>query len=121
MKSIFKEIEAERKAQDAVWGEQNHPCLYQPVVNDDQMDDFEKQSILTELVYGITTEYNAKLVCKDVFSRGVGTYAHIAVEEMSKVISALNIHDRRKELVQLTAVCVAWIEKIDRDIKKLKA
>jgi len=37
---------------------------------------------------------------------------------MSEVVSAFDIHKRREELVQLTAVCVAWIEKIDRDILK---
>jgi len=61
-------------------------------------------------------EKRAKDMCDIAFEKKEGTYAHIAIEEMSEVISAFDIHKRREELIQLTAVCVAWIEKIDRDL-----
>jgi len=55
-------------------------------------------------------------MCDKTFADGTGTYAHIALEEFSEVVSEFDIKKRRIELVQLTAVCLAWIESIDRQI-----
>ena len=112
MNNIFEEIRIERQKQNDKWGEQNHPCLDQVLLN-------RNGSCTTERMceeYEIPTELRAKISCETAFSKGFGTYAHIAIEEMSEVVSAFDIHKRREELIQLSAVCVAWIEKIDRDI-----
>ena len=37
-----------------------------------------------------------------------------------EIISEFDPLRRRKEIIQLGAVCVAWVEKIDRDLKKKK-
>jgi len=112
MEKIFGEIRKERERQNEKFGEQNPPCLY------DNLIEAEIQPNAMCVIYGIPTEEEAKNKCDEAFSGGFGTYADIAIEEMSEVISAFDIHKRREELIQLTAVCVAWIEKIDRDIER---
>jgi len=110
MENIFQEIKEERKRQDEKWGEQNHPCLDQSLINRSPERMCEE--------YEIPTEERAKQLCDRNFNTKSGTFAHIAIEEMSEVVSAFDIHKRREELIQLGAVCVAWVEKIDRDILK---
>lgn len=114
MKNVFTEITIEMLNQIEKWGEQNHPCLDQTLLNRNGGCSIERMT----LEYEIPTENRAKLLCDSAFKRGQVTYAHIAIEEMSEVVSAFDIHKRRVELIQLAAVCVSWIEKIDRDLKK---
>lgn len=112
MENIFKEIRIERQKQNEKWGEQNHACLDVVLLN--RIGSCTPKRMCDE--YELPSEERAKQMCDNAFSQGRGTYAHIAVEEMSEVISAFDIHKRREELIQLTAVCVAWIEKIDRNL-----
>ena len=115
MENIFEEIRIEREKQNKKWGEQNHPCLDLVLSN--------REAGLGTSVrmcehYEIPSESRAKFLCDNSFEKNQGTYAHIAIEEMSEVVSAFDIYKRREELIQLTAVCVAWLEKIDRDIAR---
>jgi hypothetical protein len=103
---VYKEILAEEVRQIGIWGEQNHPCI----------GDISPEWVSEH--FEIPTEEKAKFLCEEAFRNGEGTYAHIMVEEMSEAVNALNINSRRAELVQLAAVCVSWIKKIDRDIAK---
>lgn len=112
MENIFEEIRIERQKQNEKWGEQNHACLDVVLLNRNRKASPERMCE----EYEIPSENRAKQNCDNSFSQGRGTYAHIAVEEISEVISAFDIHKRREELIQLTAVCVAWIEKIDRNL-----
>jgi hypothetical protein len=108
MNMIFEEIRLERQKQDEKWGVQNHPCLDLKLMHrspDRMCEEYE-----------ISTENRAKQLCEMAFKKNCGTYAHIANEEFSEVIASFDIYKRREELIQLTAVCVAWIEKIDREI-----
>jgi hypothetical protein len=112
MEKIFDEVRIERQKQEAKWGEQNHACLDVLLLERD--GGCSPQRMCEE--YEIPSEQRAQQMCDNSFALGRGTYAHIAVEELSEVVSAFDTHKRREELIQLTAVCVAWIEKIDRDI-----
>ncbi|MFY8187528.1 MAG: hypothetical protein ACOVLC_06155 [Flavobacterium sp.] len=108
MKNIFEEIRIERQKQDEKWGVQNHPCL------DLKLMQRSPDRMCEE--YEIPTENRAKQLCEIAFEKQRPTFAHIAAEEFSEVVSAFDIHKRRAELIQLTSVCVAWIEKIDREL-----
>lgn len=108
MQSIFEEIVEERKRQNTKWGQQDHPSIR------------ELSEHLPEAqahYYEIPTEERAKSLCNVAFDSGVPTYAHIAVEELSEVVGAADEIERRKELVQLAAVVVQWIQNIDRSNK----
>lgn len=116
MENIFEEIRKERKKQNEKWGEQNHPCLDQVLLN--RPGSCSPQRMCEE--YEIPTETRAKNKCDTKFKMGLGTYADIAIEEMSEVVSSFDVNKRRQELIQLSAVCVAWIEKIDRELNDNK-
>lgn len=88
----------ERHRQDAKWGEQNHPSLH------------------WALDYGyIPSETRARGECESAFELGYGSWTHIAFEEFCEAVHAPDEAHRREELVQLAAVCLAWIECIDRN------
>lgn len=101
--AIYEEIAIERMAQDARWGEQNHPSIPQGM---------STLSACHEL--GIPSENHAKELCDRAAKKGKITYAHIVSEEFSESVEAKTERDRRGELVQLGACVVAWIEAIDR-------
>ena len=64
---VLGEVHAERQRQDAKWGPQNHP-------------DFSEQAAANPpearpVCLGGLYEWQAKAVCEDHFSRGVGSWA----------------------------------------------
>lgn len=115
MERIMQEILEERYKQDLKWGQQNHPCLDQAIKKNPH---FDGERMCQE--YKIPSQERIKFTTDIKAKRGDLTWADIALEEFSEVVSEFDIYKRRKELIQLTSVCVAWIEKIDRDIAELK-
>ena len=102
---VFAAIRRERIAQDAKWGEQNHP--------DGTGDDRHLFRTTSRDTYG-TLCYLAKSATDRHAAQGDVTYADILAEEVFEALSALSVDELRAELVQVAAVAVAWIESIDR-------
>ncbi len=100
--NILEEITAERARQDEKFGPQSHPSIL----------DMPPKSLSS--YYEIPLEQRAKDNCELAFSNNEGTWADIALEEFAEVVFAPDEASRRTELVQLAAVCVAWIEDLDR-------
>ncbi len=105
---IFDEVVAERDRQDILWGEQNHPSLPENPCTVANCTSCISASM------GMPTEREIKKTLEHLASKGGMTWAHIALEELVEVVSAKTAVERRKELVQLTAVLFAWIECLDR-------
>lgn len=115
MDSILEEIKKERCLQDLKWGIQDHPSV-DPILTG-RNGGATPQRICEE--YEIPTEERAKSLCNLAALKGVLTWSHILVEEVSEVISTLSDDGkRREELVQLAAVAIAWIQSIDRQNRK---
>ena len=107
---VLAEVDAERRAQDAKWGEQNHP------------DGTGDQALLPYLptsepsgraTYG-TLAYRARQECDARHRAGTGTFADILLEEVGEALAEDDPARLRAELVQVAAVAVAWAEAIDR-------
>lgn len=96
MSAVFEELAAERARQDAKWGPQNHPGV-DPFVD-----------------YGIPTADVARTACETAAKQRSVTWGHILVEELAEALEAGSEAALRRELVQVAAVAVAWIECIDR-------
>jgi|SRR5690606_38626611 len=111
----FLDAVAEVNNQLTKWGEQNHPCLDQTLLN-------RERSCTPQRMcenYEIPSETRAKFLCQNAFEKNEGTYAHIAVEELSESISEFEPEKRYIEVIQLAAVCINWAAKIKRiDLKK---
>lgn len=108
--NVLSEVQLERERQDAKWGEQTHPCLDLTLLT-------RKGGCTPERMcenYEIPTEPRAKFMCENAFKKSQGTYAHIALEEFSEAVSEFDPLKRRQEIIQLAAVCVAWVESLDR-------
>lgn len=110
-KDILGEVRDERLRQDAKWGQQNHPSLDLVLLN--------RQGGCTEERmaehYGIPSATVARQSCDLWFARKEGTWGHILVEEVAEVISCLDDEEAmREELIQTAAVCLNWVEYIDR-------
>lgn len=121
---VYALIDAERARQDAKWGEQRHPDVDR-VLTDRGPSTYNGRTSqggcsparMAE-EYGIPTAGRAKHNCDGAAEIGQPTWAHIAVEELAEVVEAATLAQQGrgpeehvdKELVQLAAVIVQWIE-----------
>lgn len=97
------EIRAERRKQDAKWGEQNHPDGTGPHVVMAYGD-----------AYAGDHAHRARAVCQSAAVAGRLTWRHILTEEVFEAFAEDDPTVLRAELIQIAAVAVAWIEAIDR-------
>lgn len=104
-------VAAERLAQDAKWGPQNHPDA-DPVLLG-RPGGADGQRLAEDLE--IPNAARAKFLCRTAGDRGCDNWAAILVEEVSEAVDAIGDDAAlRAELVQVAAVAVAWVEAIDR-------
>lgn len=109
--SVMIEVADERAAQDAKWGEQDHP-------------DGTGPGHLWPGLLRHPMDLNASIAKEQVdFDARTGTltFAGILLEEVFEAISEGDVEALRTELIQVAAVAVAWAEAIDRRSAKLRA
>ena len=97
MLAVLGEVRAERMSQEAKWGQQNHA------------NGTGKPGDKAEADF-------ARAACEGAFASGAGTYRDILLEEVAEAFAESDPHLLRTELLQVAAVAVAWVEKIDRDL-----
>lgn len=102
---IMTDILTEREAQLCKWGDQRHPdgTGYNTQIG-------ESRKHLADLM---------RYVCDRAHKRGELTWRHILDEEMAEAAAETDPKPLRKELIQVVAVCVAWIEDIDRRLSNV--
>jgi hypothetical protein len=91
---FFSDIEAERARQLTKWGDQRHPDGTN-LENDGWRDHAQSQ-------------------CQRAAAEGRITWAHILQEEFVEALAEVEPDKLRAELIQVAAVCAAWIGDIDR-------
>ena len=89
------DVRREREAQDAKWGEQNHP---------------DGTGVLQDDV--VAMYFRNK--CKHLAREGKTSWRYILLEEVFEAIAESEDKPLRDELVQVAAVAIAWVEAIDR-------
>lgn len=94
VKAFAEEIDAERQRQLAKFGEQHHP---DGTGNKSQQGDADR----------------ARRWCQDAFGSGYGTWADILAEEVAEAYAERDHAKLRAELLQVAAVCAAWIHDLD--------
>ena len=102
---VLSEVAEERRRQDQKWGEQNHP----------DTDWFSSQAQCVDL--DLPFECDIKELNADAVVEGKLTWVHILAEEFAEAAAAAcdkPVAELRKELIQVAAVAVAWVECIDR-------
>lgn len=108
---VLDEVRREREAQDERWGIQRRPSLDSVLLH--RPGGCDQRRIAEH--YEIPSEGRAKFLCEQAFEEGQGTWAHVLVEEVSETVGCLTDEGAmRRELLQVAAVAVAWIEDIDR-------
>lgn len=123
---MLAEIGEERARQDAKWGEQNHPSFRLDLIEQLARRGADMTRITAAEAHasylGVPLAPHAKAHCDAEHRTGHGTYASILVEEVAEAIECAGAADAtelRTELLQVAAVCVAWIEALDRRGGKL--
>jgi len=109
--AVLREVTAERAAQDAKWGEQNHPdgtgenwvAKLHPALG-----------WSPKLTAAQHAAWLARVACQRDAKKGTTTWTGIALEEVAEAFAETDTAALRGELVQIAAVMVAWIEAIDR-------
>jgi len=94
LRAFAEAVDTERQAQLAKFGDQHHPdgTGYD---GSTRHADFWRQH------------------CQAAFADGEGTWGHILLEEVFEAIAEKDPAALRTELVQVAAVCAAWITDID--------
>ena len=95
MAFILGQIAGERIRQHEKWGEQNHPDG-------------------TGAKWYQTQANAAKARCQQNVQAGVCTYRDILIEEVYEALAERDPLALRQELIQVAAVCVQWVQAIDR-------
>ena len=96
---IMRQVQDELKRQDGLWGEQNHPHGTGSQV----LRDTAKEA----------REFTQKRA-----SEGNVTWQDILFEEVCEAFAEKYPKDIRRELVEVIAVAVQWIEAIDRETSR---
>ncbi len=112
------DVVAERLRQEAKWGEQNHPMVPPDIESEARAHGAEPEFFACH-VLGIDDAKAARDECNREHRAGRGTYTHIAVEELAEFVEACVLHgeasdEARAEAVQVAAVALAIVERIDR-------
>lgn len=115
---VLGEVAQERAAQDAKWGEQNHPDVDVVIAGlpASQAPRYAAQ------FYRVPTAAAAKSETDAAARAGACSWAHIAVEELAEALEAAALGDLRAlraEALHLAAVCVQWVQAIDRRGREL--
>jgi len=97
--NVLDEIAQERENQDRKWGEQNHP--------NGTGEDYDDKAA------------QAKTECDRATWNEHLTWDLILLEEVYEALAESDPALLRAELVQVAAVAIAWIEKIDRDERRV--
>jgi hypothetical protein len=92
--NAFNDVMDERVRQDAKWGVQNHP------------------DGTSETLAPLALE--AKALTDALARSGHLTWKEILNEEVQEAFAEEDVDALRKELVQVAAVAIAWIQDIDR-------
>jgi DNA-binding PucR family transcriptional regulator len=98
--AVLAEVAAERRRQDARWGEQNHPDGAGPAYAEEASRRREE--------------------CERAAEAGQLTWRHILLEEVAEAGAEHEPKRLREELIQVAAVAVAWAEAIDRRAGRLE-
>lgn len=106
---VLEEVRMERAAQDAKWGEQNHP-------DGTGWNSYPFADTGFNLDYRTGEEVAARFrnSCERRFAAGNGSWRDILLEEVAESLAEDNPGELREELIQVAAVAVAWVEAIDR-------
>ncbi len=105
--SVLDEVSNERLRQDARWGQQSHP--------NGTGADWEFCSG-QHAGWAQEAADDARRRCQEAPERVWGdTYALILNEEVAEAFAEDDPQRLRTELIQVAAVAVAWVEKIDRE------
>ena len=104
---VLCEVAVERERQDRKWGEQNHRGATGGEgwrgVSGDALREIRRANA-----------EQAKRACAEAASDGRLSWRHILREEVDEAVAEDEGPALRRELLQVAAVAVAWIECIDR-------
>lgn len=105
---VLEEVQSEQDRQEDKWGEQNH-------ANGTGPDHFFLGKGLSAPATNAYLRERATEITDDHAKNGRLTYADILLEEVFEAVAEKDPEKLREELIQVAAVSVSWIEKIDRD------
>ena len=102
LEAVLFEVAQERARQDAKWGEQNHPdgtARPWPAI-------FRLSFADCAQIARLQVDHEAKI--------GTSNYTSILLEEVFEALAETDPAKLREELIQIAAVCVQWVQAIDR-------
>jgi len=106
MQEILDKIVEERNRQEILWKEQNHDSI-NSILEEDEINKY----------YGIPSIEEAQYVCQLSNDIGELSWADIFLEEVCEAICTKDEQHRKEELIQCAALCISWVQAIERKEK----
>ncbi|MFE7097004.1 hypothetical protein [Streptomyces erythrochromogenes] len=103
LKVFADELDAERGRQLARFGDQHHPDGTGP-----------RTASWGQLVHADEAAAEARNRCQRAAERGELTWRHVLNEEVAEAFAESDPAKLRAELIQIAAVCAAWVSALDR-------
>lgn len=110
---VEREIRDEREAQDAKWGEQNHPDHDPHDIPVVLRNEYAFRAERWKEINAQRAEYGCEVKARQPDAECTA-WDGILLEEVYEALAEKDPARRRAELIQSAAVIVAWIEAIDR-------
>ncbi|MEV8048400.1 hypothetical protein AB0P02_31820 [Streptomyces griseoluteus] len=103
VRAFAEEVDTERQRQLAKWGDQHHPDGTGP----------RTAAIVGMLCHADRAAHYARIACQSAAEEGEVTWRLVLAEEVLEALAESDPERLRTELVQVAAVCAAWISDID--------
>lgn len=113
LRELLREVACERGRQYEKWGTQAHPDVDVWISG---LPAVQARRYAAQF-YGVPTADAAKAETDAAARAGQCSWSHIAVEELCELLDAAAVGDLagvRTEALQLAAVCVQWVQDVDR-------
>lgn len=112
--AVLGEVQAERRRQDAKWGEQNHPDGTGPETTVLDGIGLRSGNMALARPGAHSLAYFATLTTNQRAEEGRVGWADILLEEVFEALAEDDATRLRTELIQVAAVATQWVETIDR-------
>lgn len=114
--SVFeRQVRQEREAQDAKWGEQNHPDLDPHDIPEVARNEYAFRADRWKQINAMRAEHGCEVSGRSVpVVPSCVAWDGILLEEVYEALTEKDPTELRAELIQVAAVAMAWAEAIDR-------
>lgn len=114
MRTFAEAVDAERQQQLAKWGDQRHPDLDSRDIDIVTRHEYQFRATRWQEINAERAECTSSWRCSDTTAHAHTAWDGVLLEEVYEALAEADPARLRAELVQIAAVCQAWVHDLDR-------